>query len=1167
MHVSLMGTARLAAVHETLELSSLTSGQARLVFAYLAVEAPRAVRSDELADCLWPDRLPKSWQATLRGVVARVRRWLDEVGLDPLSTVQATNGGYRLRLPDDWSVDVHEASAALSAAESLARSGDHAATASAAGRARELTSLDFLPEQDGEWTNETRRWIHDMHLRALEIEADARAGAGDHRAALSAVRRLVAVEPLSETARQQLMELLVAGGDRSGALAVYDEFVSVLNVELGVNPSVATQAMRVALLNDDSDSRRPRRDRFVRQHSASRFFVGRTAELDRLDEAWQRARSGESAVFVIAGESGIGKTSLAVQAASRYFNEGATVLFGRCAQNPVLPFEPFVEAIEFHLEGCSAAERDRLLEIAGAELSWAVPSLTAMVPALDVPPITDQDRRRLFDAVSKYVRGLTDDGPTVLIIDDVQWATETTLLMLGHVVHRLRNSPMLVLLLERRRPEATSEGHLGVSLAALSRDPGLDELVLEGLGAADTEILVRVAAGIDDQGPLGGGVRAEQLRSRCGGNPFFMVELLRADRDLRGGYNPGRALPRGITDIVEHRCSAVGLNGTAVLQALAVIGSSGGGQLLQHVSGLDDDDFLDAVDEARSTGLIRQISDHPGHFAFSHALAEESIYALIPLARSARLHRRVGEGLESLRVRGAEVSAGELARHFTLARTMGVADRAIGYTLEAARADLAAGAREDAIARLRSALAETPHPRLRCEIMLLLGTAYQEQGDGLQARQSFLEAARLAGDVGDGNALAEAALGVNVGGRGVSSWEADPVRIALLELALAEKAPDSPALRIRLMAAVSETLRSIDEWPRRQRLADQAMAIAAGSSSTEVIVSALEASRVAWWRPNQAHERLEYADRVLDLVGDRKNSIALQAMLLRLADLVILGDRSAVDAARAAIRPIARALGQVRYLWELQLWEVGFAINDGRLAEADALARQAAALWDSDDQPDAQRALREQIGMIMLLVGDASLVVAGLEQPPDLLGSAAATYRCVLPYALALEGRDDEASSLLERHAALEYRDLPQHSSWLFAAVILSEAAAVTGTTNSVEQLRRMLHPHAGLMVLLQGPQVIWGCVDHHLGSLAARVGDQDRGLHHLRRALAQHRGFGSRLWEAKTMLTLGRLLLTTPTAAAREEGIALLVDAAEIADTAGLDRLASQARSLARLP
>ncbi len=1165
MHVNLIGVAQPTSVGDILELSALTSRQARLVFAYLAVEAPRSVRSDELADSLWPDRLPKSWQATLRGVVARVRRWLSEAGLDPLTAVEAMSGGYRLCLPIDWSVDVHEAKAALATAELLARSGDHSATASTAARAAALTSLPFLPEHEGDWTDETRRRIHDMHSRALEIEADAHGSAGNHEGALAAVRRLVAVEPFRETARQQLMQLLNASGDRSGALAVYDQFAILLAAELGIDPSVATQSLRERLLNN-SDGQRPWRGRFVRQHLALKAFVGRTVELGRLDQAWQRARSGALELIVIAGESGIGKTSLAVHAAHNYFDEGATVLFGRCAQNPALPYEPFVEAIEFHMEGCSREERDCLLEAAGPELAWAIPALAPIVPAMDLSPLTDQDRRRLFDAVSKYVRRLTDDRPVVLLVDDVQWATETTMLMLRHVVHRLRNSPMLVMLLERRRPDASTEGHLGVWLAALRRDPGLAELVLEGLGSAEAEELVRVTAGVDDRDPRYDGARAEQLRARCAGNPFFIVELLRAGGDLwdRSDRSPLRAVPRSITDIVEHHCSTVGMDATAVLQALAVIGSSGGGQTLQYASGLDDDAFLDAVDGAESTGLIKQVANHPGHFAFSHSLAQESVYTLIPMAHAARLHRRVGEGLESLRLRGAEVSSAELARHFTLAGTMGVADRAIGYTLEAARAELTAGAREDAIDRLRVALAQAPHPRTRCELCLLLGTAFQQQGDGVESRRSFLEAARLASVLGDNRSLAEAALGVNVGGRGVSSWQADPVRVELLEDALAQTGPDAPALFVRLMAALSETITSTDGWTRRQRLADQAMAVAADSTASDVIVAGLDASRIAWWRPNQAHERLRYADRVFELVDGRDNATALQATLLRVVDLVVLGDRIAADAARAAAWPIARALRQVRYLWELHLWEASFALNEGRLDEVETLAMQAAALWSSDDQPDAQRALQEQLGLMMLLAGDASLVVPGLEEGQELYGSAAVTYRCALPYALVLEGRPDEASDLLEQHAADEFRGLPQHSSWLFAVAILGEAASVIGSTDSVEQLRRLLRPHIGLMVVLQGPNVIWGCVDHHLGALASRAGDHEEALPHLRRALAQHRAFGARPWEARTMVSLGRLMLTRSTTTAREEGIALLVEAANIADASGLHRLASEARQLA---
>ena len=154
---------------------------------------------------------------------------------------------------------------------------------------------------------------------------------------------------------------------------------------------------------------------------------------------------------------------------------------------------------------------------------------------------------------------------------------------------------------------------------------------------------------------------------------------------------------------------------------------------------------------------------------------------------------------------------------------------------------------------------------------------------------------------------------------------------------------------------------------------------------------------------------------------------------------------------------------------------------------------------------------------------------------------------------------------MLDDFATNGFRDLPQHSNWLFSAAMLSEAAAAVGSAAAVDGLRRLLRPHSGLMVLLDGPQVIWGCVDHHLGALAARARDHDESVYRLRKALVQHREFGALPWEAKTSVALGGLLVAASVAGAREEGNAMLTEGAGMADTLGLARLASTARSIAR--
>ena len=134
--------------------------------------------NDELANALWPDRLPDTWEAALRGVLTEVRRFLSEAGLDP-AVLGTMHRGHRMLLPTGVTVDLDDARAALAAARTGLADGAAAAAAALAARASSLARLPFLPNHEGEWVDGIRRELESIHARALELEARAAAAAGD----------------------------------------------------------------------------------------------------------------------------------------------------------------------------------------------------------------------------------------------------------------------------------------------------------------------------------------------------------------------------------------------------------------------------------------------------------------------------------------------------------------------------------------------------------------------------------------------------------------------------------------------------------------------------------------------------------------------------------------------------------------------------------------------------------------------------------------------------------------------------------------------------------------------------------------------------------------------------------------------------------------------------
>jgi branched-chain amino acid transport system substrate-binding protein len=238
--VSILLTGRVALRANGLEVDErgLPGRQCRLVFAYLATEQ-RPVPRGELAEALWGDSPPPTWQKALSVIVSKLRDVLDDCGVDGSRALTSAFGCYRLELPQLTSVDVVEARRAVehpaSSAEELAR-------------AAEIAARPFLSGDDGDWIDARRRELADLRVRALERLADANLASGEHEQSARVAEQVVELEPYRESAYRRLMQAQMAAGNRADALWVYDRCRRTLADELGAYPSPETEAVYRELL-------------------------------------------------------------------------------------------------------------------------------------------------------------------------------------------------------------------------------------------------------------------------------------------------------------------------------------------------------------------------------------------------------------------------------------------------------------------------------------------------------------------------------------------------------------------------------------------------------------------------------------------------------------------------------------------------------------------------------------------------------------------------------------------------------------------------------------------------------------------------------------------------------------------------------------------------------
>ncbi|MDQ4131524.1 MAG: AAA family ATPase [Actinomycetota bacterium] len=675
----------------------LPGRRADLVFAYLAAEHRRIVTQDELADALWPDTLPDSWAAALRGVVSEVRRYLEEAGLGQAAVITSRRG-YQLQLPSDVIVDLDEVRDDFHGARCLLDAGDGAGAAVHAARAASTARLPFLPNHDGDWVDGIRRELESIHARALEVEARGHRAAGDLVAAAAAAEQLVVAEPFSEAGHQLRIRILAEAGDRAGAIRAYEHCRAVLAEELGVEPSAETEAaLQAAKRGEDvrpkaasldraptaaSTARRPMAVPSEPQMSLPRsVLVGRAGELRRVRAALDRATAGSGGVVLVSGEPGVGKTRLMEELAHEAARTGAVVAWGRCyPRESAPPFWPWTQALRTIVADAATGTDE---EMAG--VTQLVPGLKdAATPVGHALADPARARFQLCQDVATFIGRVAASQCIVVILDDLHWADPASLELLGAVVFRLAGSRLLVagtyLDVEAR------EGHpLVDALATMARALTAERVRLAGMTEADCAQFIAAFIGVE---PPAAFVHA--VHARTDGNPFFVTELLRLLEDEGSLARPipevalHSPVPVGVRDVITHRFARLSETARHLMTIAAVVGREFDHRVLDLAGGVTDEEALGAVEMALAHGLISESEEAVGRYRFSHALIRETIYAGISGLRRARLHARVAQALEDLPDDGDTNLVADLAHHFAKAAPAGGAEKAFRYAIAAA---------------------------------------------------------------------------------------------------------------------------------------------------------------------------------------------------------------------------------------------------------------------------------------------------------------------------------------------------------------------------------------------------------------------------------------------------------------------------------------------------
>jgi len=603
------------------------------LLAYLAMRPAQPQPRDKLAALLWAGTSTQQARNSLRQALFAVRKATEAATPQSLlidADVVALNPGI-------VDVDVHQF--------------EHAVAAGAPDDFERALALYQGELLEGFAVQEAafEAWLYAERDRLREVALDAAGRLLAHLAvrgpldrAVQVAARLLGLDPLRESAHRALMELYVRQGRRSAALKQYQTLTVLLRRELDVAPEMET----TQLYEDVLRARPPRATRAPgstkESESAPRTLitpprfapalplVGRDQELARLRYALHDAVDGRGGAVAVVGEAGIGKTRLIEALALEAMEKGAAVMLGRAHESErILPFAPWVAAV-----------RDAGITMsgppAGLDVAWR-DELTRLFPELGPGRIhaENEDYLRLFEAMVQLLARVAASQPVVLVLEDLHWADDLSVRLLGFCARRFAQVPVL-LVVTTRDEELLGAPVLRHLLQELSYGGELTELVLGPLLKGDVDrLVVALAPGAkrDARAAL-----TAHAWDASDGNPLIVVETVRAG-------NGDAGLPPRVREMIARSLDRLTERGRQLLAVAAVMGRDMEFAILQRASGLGELDAAEAIEELVRRRVLRE---DDRRLTFTHARVRDVALAQLLPPRRQTLASRVARARQAV---------------------------------------------------------------------------------------------------------------------------------------------------------------------------------------------------------------------------------------------------------------------------------------------------------------------------------------------------------------------------------------------------------------------------------------------------------------------------------------------------------------------------------------
>lgn len=709
LHIYLLGTFRLYRDGVLLTSKDWQIRHAQQLFKLLFTERGRTIPTDKVIHLLWPYSAEHAHK-TLRAAISILRTVLEPTRepQTPSRFVPRGSTGYMLQLPEDNSVwiDTIEFERLLGEAN-IAR--DSPKKRKIVESALQLYVGDYLADEEQEyWAIAERNRLRELYFSHALALMESQRDLGFYNEAITVGRRALIIDECREPLYPIIMYCQAMLGDTVGALQTFEQCRQELDNRLGVDPSPQTLTLHTELLrgefrpistpsspiivkqqshiasgNQSVPLLSPVQfknvpERFVRDpllFSQKEQFTWLTQQLRFLKEERTRVRGPR--VISCSGEMGVGKSFLLRNILNYAQKLDIVTLTTTChVIEQGIAFAPFTAIMKQWFNELRNEELNTFPRPTLATLAHLLPELLARIPALAPTSFLSVKHMHnaLITAFVDVISVLSMQRPLMIMIDDLQWTDEASLIVLYRLAHMVISTGgegrSLLVVLAYRPEDVLENVPLTTMLHALERNPAFHELHLARFSTSEVKAYLN-AHDAEDILPVDRFYQATQ------GNVLLLTEAVRI---LQGQRERGALVPElhknkainallhscHIRDIVLSRIARLPQRAVELLECAAVIGHPFQPDLLCSCPGPEEYQALDVL-LARQFLCEQDGKEHDVYLAFEHEVVAQIVYTRCSAVKRSLLHRYIAEQLTRYYANTVYTHAAEIAFHYRCA--------------------------------------------------------------------------------------------------------------------------------------------------------------------------------------------------------------------------------------------------------------------------------------------------------------------------------------------------------------------------------------------------------------------------------------------------------------------------------------------------------------------